>query len=308
MRVRMKELGLLATAVGFLFLLPVSAQGVNLTVRCGAREGLSTINVALQTLNQAGPNTLFVSGTCKENVLIRGFDRLTLIAKTGAAITDASGGTGVVLDIEDSTHVTLRGFSITGGTIGVFCGNFSICRLEGNTVSGASGVGVQVVQSRATFGPNTIERNGVGLTSLESSSIRTFGGLVIQQNLVSGVDLDTGSSFASFGDNIRDNSGNGIEANNHASLLMLGTTVTGNLFNGVVVLGQSAADLESGNMISGKCPSGVLGKDVNFAEFRLPSTVTGNGSGLDVACLPQYPATRGALTNLGGGITNCVEP
>jgi len=307
MQVRMKELGLLATA-GFLFLLSMNAYGANLTVRCGAREGLPTINAALKRLNPVGSNTLVVSGTCKENVLIRGFDRLTLIGQTGAAIRDASGGTGIVLDIEDSPRVTLRGFTITGGAIGVFCGNFSVCRFEENTVRGASGVGVQVVQSRASFGASTIENNGVGLTSLESSSVRTFGGVVIQQNLVSGVDVDPGSSFASFGDTIRDNSGNGIEANNHASLLMLGTTVTGNAFNGVVVVSQSAADVESDNVITGNGHSGVLVKDVSFAEFRLPNTITGNGSGLNVACLAQFPATRGSLTNIVGGITNCVEP
>jgi len=89
---------------------------------------------------------------------------------------------------------------------------------------------------------------------------------------------------------------------------MLGTTVTGNTFNGVVVVSQSAADLESDNVITGNGQSGILVKDVSFAEFRLPSTITGNGSGLDVACLPQSPATRGSLTNIGGGITNCVEP
>jgi len=185
MQERMK-IGFLTAAVGFLFMLSVNAYGVNLTVRCGAREGLSTINAALKRLNPAGPNTLVISGTCKENVLILGFERLSLIAKTGAWISDASGGTGIVIDIEDSTHVYLQGFTITGGAIGVMCGNFSICRFAENTVRGASGVGVQVVQSRAGFGPNTIENNGVGLTSLESSCVRGFGGLVIRQNLVSG--------------------------------------------------------------------------------------------------------------------------
>ncbi len=247
----MKELGLLATAVGFLFLLPMNAYGVDLTVRCGAREGLSTINAALRILNPAGPNTLAVSGACKENVEIHGFNRLILSGRPGASINDASGGVGIVVNIEDSTDVTLRGLIVNGGAVGVLCGDFSVCRFEQDTIQGAVGVGVQEFQSRAGFRSTTLQNNGVGLVSLESSSVRSFGELVIQQNSISGVDLDTGGSFASFGDTIRDNGGNGIEANNHASLLMLGTTVTGNSFNGVVVVGQSAADIESDNVITG---------------------------------------------------------
>jgi hypothetical protein len=53
---------------------------------------------------------------------------------------------------------------------------------------------------------------------------------------------------------------------------------------------------------------GVAVSDLSFALFTGGTTVTGNASGTDVLCLPQFPATRGALANIGGGITNCVEP
>ena len=43
----------------------------------------------LKIVNPAGPNTLTVSGACNENVEIYAFNRLTLVAKTGATITDA---------------------------------------------------------------------------------------------------------------------------------------------------------------------------------------------------------------------------
>jgi hypothetical protein len=290
-----------------LVVLTVSAQGANLKVRCGATSALPTINRSLRLLDPQGPNTVTVSGTCKENVLIQGFNRLTLISTTGATINDASGGTGFVVDIEDSTDIVLQGFTINGGVLGVLCSNFSVCRFNGNTFQGASVGGIQLVQSRAWFGANTIQNNGNGLVVAESSSARSSGGLLIQQNLGTGVDVDTNGSFASFGDTIQNNAGDGIGAYNHGFLLLLGTTITGNSGQGVAVLGQSAADFEVNNVVTGNGYDGVLVRDLSYAEFRGANTITGNLI-LDVECQSQFPVSRGALTNIGGGTTDCTEP
>jgi parallel beta helix pectate lyase-like protein len=308
MRIRIRPSVPMAMAVGCLFLLTANALGADVRVNCGGKTPPTTITGALKLVNPNLPNKLTISGTCNENVVIQGFNRLTLIGGPGATINDTSGGVGIVINIEDSTDVTLRGLIVNGGAVGVLCGDFSVCRFEQDVIQGAVGVGVQAFQSRAGFRSTTLQNNGIGLVSLESSSVRSFGDLIVRLNLGSGVDLDTGGSFASFGDTIRDHGGNGVEVNNHGSVLLVGTTVTGNSLNGVVVVGQSAADIEADNVITGNGHSGVFVRDVSFAEFRGASTVTGNGSGLDVACLPQFPSTRGALTNIRGGNTNCVEP
>jgi len=49
-------------------------------------------------------------------------------------------------------------------------------------------------------------------------------------------------------------------------------------------------------------------RDLSFAFFSSGNSITGNLGGTDVLCSPQFSATRGALTNIGGGTTNCVEP
>ena len=297
-------------AIAFLCVvtLSIGAQATTLRVRCSGNTVPSKINDALKLLNPAGPNTLKVVGTCNENVFIQGFNRLTLIADPTATINDASGGTDIAVNIDDSTDITLQGFTVTGGVIGVLCGNFSVCRFEGNTIQGASVAGVQAYQSRASFETNTIQNNANGLVSLESSSVRSNGGLIIQQNQGSGVIVDTGGSFHAFSTTIRDNSSNGIDALNHGSVLLLATTVTGNSANGVNVTGHSAADFEVDNAVTGNGADGVVVKDVSFADFRGANTIIGNGSGRDVDCQPKFPATRGALANIGGGTTNCVEP
>jgi len=290
---------------GCLLALTTSVKGADLPVFCGGKGPLTTIASALKVLNPAVPNTLTVSGICKENVLIRGFDHLTLRAKPGATIQDASGGTGLVLNIERSGDAIVEGFIINGGAIGVMCSESSVCHFDGNTVQGAS-VGIQFVQSRGFFGWNVLQHNGTGLVILESSSVRSAA-LLIQNNSNSGVDVDTGGSFASFGNTIRDNGASGIEIY-HGSAVLVGTTITGNSGNGLTVVAHSSVDFESDSVIAGNGASGVFLRDLSYVEFRGANTVTGNFSGLDVACRPQFPATRGALTNIGGGITDCVEP
>jgi hypothetical protein len=258
---------------------PLAAQGATVKVACGQKVTFPTITSALKALASvsSGANTVIVSGACHENVAIQGFGRLTLRAGPGASINDASGGTAPVIYVDGSTEVTFKGFTINGGSTGVLCGNFSVCRFDGNTIQGAVAAGIQAYESRVSLDANTIQNNGTGLVLLESSDGRSNGGLVIQQNLGSGVDLDTGGSLAAFGTTIRDNGSNGIEANNHCSLLVMSTSITGNAGNGVFITGQSSADFEGDDLITGNGASGVWVRDLSFVEFRTPSVVTGNG-------------------------------
>ena len=62
-----------------------------------------------------------------------------------------------------------------------------------------------------------------------------------------------------------------------------------------------------GNTITGNRQYGLCLFDLSFANFDAGNNITGNnqrGGALDVACFTQYTATRGALTNIGGGTTN----
>ena len=88
-------------------------------------------------------------------------DRLTLITKKGASITDRSDGSSVVVDIEDSHSVTVQGFTINGGAGGVVCGTASVCYLTGNTIQDGVGIGVGVGGgSHAFLESNVIQNNG----------------------------------------------------------------------------------------------------------------------------------------------------
>ena len=68
------------------------AQAANLTVNCDKKETIHKAVKLLADSNPQGPNTITVSGSCKDNLLIQSMDRLTLITKNGASITDRSSG------------------------------------------------------------------------------------------------------------------------------------------------------------------------------------------------------------------------
>ena len=290
-------------------------QGVNLKVSCNrkAEGSLPSINAALKLLAPAISNTVTVSGTCNENLLIQGFDRLTLISTTGATINDASGGQSPVVDIEDSRRVTLQGFTVNGGLDGVICGNASVCYLTANTIQ--SSVGQEGVAAgngaQAFLTNNLIRNNGTrGLTANEGSVVisttDTFEG-----NADSGVVANSGAYFACSNSTVENNGNGGIVLTDHSTGRIISCTISGNTGDGVTVQRGSEVRFDSYNgaaTVATNTGSGVLVRDLSFSFFGGGANITGNLGGTDVLCAPQFPATRGALTRTGGGTTNCVEP
>ena len=294
-------------------LLPVVGQAANLKVNCGgsSEDALPTINSAIRLLNPEALNTVTVSGSCHENILIQGFDRLTLITTTGATINDASGGRSPVVDIEDSRRVNLEGFTIRGGASGVNCSNASVCSLTGNTVETAQqGVGSFAGSKLFLYG-NTIQNNSqqavvVAHDSRVGSEYDTFKG-----SGDVGVFAISGASFITIGSIIQNNGSDGIVVTDHSTARLISVTISGNAGNGVTLenAGEARFDSDAGaSTVTANGGSGVSVRDLSFGFFSAGTSITGNLGGTDVVCAPQFSATRGALTNIGGGKTNCVEP
>jgi len=84
-----------ASVVAFFLVVTIGAASqhaaaVSLRVDCDKHESISKVVHLLAKANPQGPNTITVSGDCKGNFLIKGMDRLTLITRKGASITDSS--------------------------------------------------------------------------------------------------------------------------------------------------------------------------------------------------------------------------
>ena len=91
-----------------------AAQNNEIAITCGDQPGNQSISGVLARLDPTQPHTLRVSGTCKENLLIQSFDRLTLIANPAATISDVSAGNAAVVDIEEP-HGCLSPMAASGG-------------------------------------------------------------------------------------------------------------------------------------------------------------------------------------------------
>jgi hypothetical protein len=66
--------------------------------------------------------------------------------------------------------------------------------------------------------------------------------------------------------------------------------------------------IATGELVTGNAGNGVNINDLSFASFGTGDNVSGNSGQPDVMCNPQFSATRRALTGIGSGTTNCVEP
>jgi Right handed beta helix region len=296
-----------ATVFAFFLLVAIGAasqcaQAANVTVNCDKKETLHKAVKLLANANPQGPNTITVAGSCRENIVIRGMDRLTLITKNGASITDRSNGTLAVVDIEDSRSVNVQGFTINGGEQGILCSTASVCYLTGNTIQGPGHFGVNVLRgSRAFLESNVIQNWGRGAFIDRSAEVFSSND-VFQGNGGSAIVVLNRSYFESLNSSL-DNNGVGIEAGG-SGVFLGGGTISGNSSDAVRVLAASEA-IFSGPTITANGGVGVQVLDGSFAAF-LAASITGNLSGLDVDCEPQFPMTR--FVDRTGGITNCVEP
>ncbi|HEV2521679.1 MAG TPA: right-handed parallel beta-helix repeat-containing protein [Candidatus Acidoferrales bacterium] len=299
---------------------PLSTDKDVLYVDCGSSNTLiNSINRALASLNPSEDNTVYVHGACRENVAISGFDRLQLIAQNGASISDASGDSAPALSIDNSTRVSVQGFTINGNgpnaqTEAIDC-TFSYCAFSGNTVQGGSD-GVDVFRgARASFQGDVLQNNnnGAGIFVGQHGFVLAIG--VTSKGNGQGANV-AGGFLQINSSTVQNNFGLGIVVRLGGTVNMFASTVAGNGGNGINVVGHSTFQLGfggnggPGSSITNNSGAGIMVKDLSFANFPdgVTNVVKSNLGGTDVVCSPQFPATRGALTNIGGGTTNCVEP
>lgn len=270
-----------------------------------------SINAALASLSKTGMTrgvTISVTGTCKENITIGGFDHLVLQGLPTATLQDASNGTAVVATIYNSYDVTLQGFTINGGLGGVVCAQDSFCSLYLNTIQQSSGDGVSVGRSNVLLQNNNIlNHGGQGINLHNGSTVRSISDR-IGSNGASGIAVISGSNLYAESDSIQNNGAAGIRALGNSVVRAFDLNIAGNSGNGVRLDSASTASfaqLDTGNAITSNGGHGVEVHDLSFAGFN-GANVSGNLAQPDVACYPQFSATRGAGTV--GGTTNCKEP
>ena len=309
MKSRTWMLGSIFSVLVVLLVATSTAHAAPIRVDCGKGGSISATLASLASAGNTRGVTIFVTGTCKENITIGAFDHLTLQALPVATLQDASNGTVAVVTIYSSYDVTLIGFTVNGGSPGVGCFQYTFCTLYLNTIQQSGGDGVDFGRSKGIVTSNNISNNaGRGITLRSGSTVLTTANTV-SGNGGAGMGVISGSNLTAYSDTVQNNGANGIGVSYTSVLRANDLTITGNSGDGVLLLSGSSAAFEqsnTGNVITGNGGNGVSVNDLSFAEFDNANNVSGNLTQPDVACNPQYSATRGAGTV--GGTTNCTEP
>jgi hypothetical protein len=315
-------------ASALLLLMGAAAQAATLNVNCGGRGEFNSIGTALRLLQNPGPNTINVSGACRENILINNMDLLTIVGSNGASITDASGGTADVVDMRNS-RVTIIGMTIDGlsgvNYDAVDCEQASLCRLIGNTIQGdADVVGVYNLSSALVVGGVIQNGTSDGIFALGDV---VAAGVAIQGNPVGVIVRNGGRTRVRVADPASDpilTLTPSIVANNNAGILVsqgaefscTGCIVQNNTGDGIHIDVSAAATIQAATLgngstippaVTGNSGYGVYVGDLSSATFRGNLTVTGNEQP-NISCNSPTAVTRGAQAAAGGAAnTNCTN-
>jgi parallel beta-helix repeat protein len=227
-----------------------------------------------RAVDRARPgDTILVSGTCHENVLIpEGTNRITLNGGGSASIVGADVTRNTISIRGQGTIVT--GFTVTGGRTGIDVVRGGTALIDGNTIEGTGQFGITVGSwGAANIVNNTIQNNpGHGISVIGNSfafiGFRTAIDTVASPNV------------------IRNNGLHGISVTLSSSARIVGNTISGNTRNGITVDRASQTNI-SDNTIDGNGQNGIfvsenagvnLGSDTGSGIFDMPNrTIVNNG-------------------------------
>ncbi|MBI4459862.1 MAG: right-handed parallel beta-helix repeat-containing protein [Acidobacteria bacterium] len=276
----------------FATLLPSRAVAETRFVNCNSGRTLSS---ALRTLSPG--DTLYVNGTCLENIEINGetgkFDGVTLDGM-GTATISGPDATQDTLRMTAVRGVTVKGFRIIGGRDGIQAKWSTEVFILSNTIeqTGRNGIGANR-ESWVHISDNVIQNNPRNGIQIEDSKARIGGSLdeppqplqnVIQNNGGIGVVVSRGSVARINGNRIANNGEHGISVVKMSQADIAANTIEGNTQHGIRVqhsgvnLGaDTGSGLENSPNSTGT-PNGQRGLSCaigGYADGRL-GTLTGS--------------------------------
>ncbi len=262
-----------------------------------------TINGVLDDLRPG--DTLYVLGTCNENVLLASsvgqFNGLTIDGSGTAAIVGPD-PIANALELDGVVNFTLRGIRISGGNDAVSINTGNLIAIENVVVenAGRHGIHFQRGTSMAFVINSTVENNpGNGIIVNENSYAR-----IGFTSAVGATEDDTGPCV------IQGNGGHGIRIQRSSSARIYTNTISGNAQNGVNIESASYAEIAT-NTINGNTKNGIavtenstlhLGNPTGTTAEDNPNTTTvaNGGFGLQAQWGSFVSGRLGTLTGSGG--------
>jgi len=303
-------IGTLILVAAFLWILSSVGEAATVQVDCSSTR----LQAAIEKTKPG--DTLLVSGTCKENLVIHEeVARITLDGQGKATINSPDEGKPTI-EVR-GRGITIKGFTVTGGSPGirVMWGGQAV--IDGNTVQGAAWIGIAVAgNSSARITNNTVKNNaGTGI-ALRNSSFAMITNNTVKNNRRNGIAV-TSSSAALVGvfsprdktpsPNIIENNGSsGIIVTRASAARITGNTIRNNKRHGVSVNRASSAHISS-NTIDGNGRNGIIvARNAQVATVsggpkisREPNSTTSNNGRAGIRCRGNS-SVEGRLGSLNG--------
>lgn len=284
---------------GAWFFLPQLGEARTVNLTCTATK---TITRAVQSLSPG--DTLRVSGTCNENVLIREeVERVTIDGQETATINGPD-ATRATVQIR-GRNINLTGFTITGGEDGINIARGASATVVACTVQSTGRSGITTTQNGSLRVTNsTIQNNpSSGISVLQNSTARigflTFEGVetvpggvgpnTIQNNGASGIRVADSSDADIVQNTISGNQDYGVFVDTVSHALIASNIINANGQDGVRAVRNSGINLGRANA------QGVCGPALDDA----PNTTTTNNTGFGIgAFINSY--VDGCLNTVNG--------
>ncbi len=260
---------------------------------------------SLQTaINLAGPGqTIQVTGTCSENLLVRNEKQRITIDGGFTATISAPSNTSPAVNIRGK-GILLQNFTITGGSNGVWVNRGSNAVLNTNVIQNSTGNGVLVDElAFAVLTNNTIQNHPAAGAFVSEHSTARIG---------FNADSDTVASPNVIVDNLI-----GVIIANGSSARIVGNTIQNQTGDAIQVLRDSHAEISS-NQIFTNGGDGIevgensfvqLGEDSGTSIFESPNASTNANLGFAIRCTVGGMAD-GRLGTLNGiaGVKSFSDP
>ena len=252
-------------------LLSSSAFAANAVVDCsGATPGAFTsIHDALASLPAAGPNSISVTGTCHENVVMAGRTDLNISGNPSATVVPGNAN-GHLLAIDASQRVGIQNITFDGGH-GAIVSNNSQVEFLNVVIQNSLGIGLTTIDSLVHIADSTVKastRSGisVGGGTFYVDSAET--GTTVTANGRTGISVLTGHLILNGGDEVTPGTENIIS--NNAGV-------------GVAIANSAEADINGDNRIIGN--QGAFGLEVIHTStvIMTDGTISSN-AGVGVHC------------------------
>src|SRR5215467_6203210 len=277
-----------------LVLLPSSlAFAAGATVDCtGATPGAFTsITAALASLPATGPNSISVTGTCHENVVIFNRTDLTIFGNPTATVVPGNAN-GHLLAIFSSQRIGIQNITFDGGR-GAFINDNSRVDLTNITIQNSGGIGLTSIDSLVHIADSTVKnstRSGISIGGGTFYVDSDVTGTTVTANGRSGISVLTGHLILNGGDEVTPGTENVISNNTGV---------------GVAVANSAEADISGDNRIIGN--QGPFGLEViHTSTVIMTDGLIQSNAGIGVHCGETSHCEWDGITkidnNLKGGI------